>query len=60
MGWSSWRGVAVGMLWVVTVREDNSSMCFQSTPMVTEVRRRMARVRIVTRREEKEVGEASV
>ena len=48
------------MLWVVTVREDNSSMCFQSTPMVTEVTRRMARVRIVTRREEKEVGEASV
>ena len=47
--WSSGsRGV---MVVVVVVREVNSSKCFQSRPMVREVRRRRAMVKIVTSRE---------
>ena len=36
---------------VVVVREVNSSKCFQSRPMVREVRRRREMVKIVTSRE---------
>ena len=58
MGWLGWREVLAGGRLVL--REANSSKCFQRRAMVREVRRRMARVRIVNRREEREVEEVAL
>ena len=55
---TGWRGVLAGGRLVL--RETNSSMCFHSRPMLREVSRRMARVRIVKRREEREVEEVAL
>ena len=55
VGWLDWRGVLAGGRLVL--REAKSSKCFQRRPMLREVRSRMARVRIVKRREEKKVEE---
>ena len=46
LGWSGRRGVLAGGKLVL--RLANSSKCFQRRTMVREMRRRMARVRIVT------------
>ena len=57
VGWLGWREVLAGGRLVV--REANSSKCFQRRAMLREVRSRMARVRIVKRREEREVEEVA-
>ena len=54
-GFNNFKVVVREVVVVVGVREVNSSKCFQSRPMVREVRRRREMVKIVTSREVDEV-----